>query len=143
MSISVVDWNKELESATFDSKVGLKITTLTEDDERGTYLTSLMPGKSVTAHYHAQGCEDYHILSGTGTIRLLPINSSQHTFELVCKHLNPRNSFKIPANVIHQLVNTGNEPLTFIFNCPLAHLREDRFIIEDVEGYLHGKATIG
>ncbi len=134
MAISIVDWENELSFAKKDEKVGIKIATLSESQDKGTYITSLPPGSSVTPHYHEEGDEEYHIISGSGVIRLLPVNHMHTEFKMVCKYVTAKNSFVIPANVIHQLINnSATEELILIFSCPLSHLKEDRIIIENKE----------
>lgn len=40
-------------------------------------------------------------------------------------------SFVVPQGFAHQLVRTGESPLTIIFACPDSHLGEDRFLLPD------------
>lgn len=141
MAISIVDWSQELSCANFDKKVGIQIATLLESNGKGTYITVIPPGSSVTPHYHTNGDEEYHIISGCGVIRLLPVEAKNKDFQLVCKQVKAQNSFIIPANLIHQLINNGDVPLTLIFSCPLAHLKEDRFVVENLERRLHEKPS--
>lgn len=142
MDISIVDWDQELSCASIDKTVGIQIATLLESEGKGTYITVIPPGSSVNPHYHTNGDEEYHIISGTGVIRLLPVETKNKDFQLVCKHVRPQNSFIIPPNVIHQLINNGNEPLTLIFSCPLSHLKEDRFVVENFESRLYDESQI-
>lgn len=137
MAIAIVNWDHEIFHAKKDEKVGIKIATLLESNDRGTYITIVPPGSSITPHYHREGEEEYHIISGSGVIRLLPVHHINTEFKLVCKHVIAKNSFVIPANVIHQLINNGAEELILIFSCPLSHLKEDRIIIGNLEEYLH------
>lgn len=137
MSISIVDWHQELSSATFDKAAGIQIATLLESEDKGTYITIIQPGASVNPHYHKEGDEEYHIISGNGVIRLLPVDNENKDFQMVCKQVNPQNSFVIPPNVIHQLSNNGEQPLILLFSCPLPHLKEDRFMVKDLEKRLN------
>lgn len=136
MAISIINWDNEISCANFDETVGIKIATLLESKGRGTYITILSPGSSVKPHYHKSGDEEYHIISGSGVIRLSPVDPSNKEFKLVCKYVRAKNSFIIPSNVIHQLINNGEEPLALLFSCPLSHLNEDRIVIEIEEKIL-------
>lgn len=129
MTISVIDWNDRLSSAKKDNEVGINIASLLEIGCVGTYITELAPGAFVMPHYHNKGHEQYHIVSGTGTIRLSPTSSYKKSFKLICKKVKAGNSFVIKPNVVHQLVNTGKKPLTLIFSCPTNHLGDDRYVI--------------
>lgn len=140
MAISIIDWNNKLHHAVSDDKVGIRIATLLESQDRGTYITVIPPGAFVKPHYHSKGDEEYHIISGVGIIKLLPVNSLHKDSQTICKHVKAQNSFLIPSNVIHQLINNGSEPLVLIFSCPISHLKEDRFIVENIEEKLNGDA---
>lgn len=137
MTIRVVDWDKEILHSSKDSSVGINIATLLESNNMGTYISIIPPGESVTPHYHKEGGEEYHVIDGEGMIRLLPVETGKKKFQLVCKQVKSRNSFIIPPNVIHQLINNGDRPLTFIFMCPKSHLKDDRFIIKNIEKILY------
>lgn len=141
MAISIVDWQTELSCANTDEHVGIRIATLLEVNGKGTYITVIPPGSSVNPHYHQKGTEEYHIISGSGVIRLLPVDTTKKDFQLVCKQVKAQNSFIIPPNVIHQLINNGKEQLVLIFSCPFSHLKDDRFIVNDIEGKLHGETV--
>jgi len=125
MEIKIVDWNQEISGAKTDPAVGIQIATLLKSDKEGTYITVIPPGASVKPHYHQHGDEHYHIISGEGEMHLQSVLSK----ESIIKKVKAKNSFTIPENVIHQLINTGDQPLTLIFTCPLSHLSEDRFVI--------------
>lgn len=137
MAINIVNWSDELSCAHTDEKVGIRIATLLESNGRGTYLTILQPGSSVKPHYHRDGDEEYHIISGNGVIRLAPVGSSNKDFKLVCKQVQAQNSFIIPSNIIHQLINNGTKELALIFSCPISHLNEDRTVIDDLEDQVY------
>lgn len=133
MAIKIVDWENEISHGKTDAAVGIKIAALLESNKQGTYITIIPPNESVTPHYHQHGDETYHIISGEGVIRLQPIDTANKDFGLVCKKVKSKNSFLIPPNVIHQLINTGKEPLTLIFSCPLSHLKDDRSVVPITE----------
>ncbi|MDX1901227.1 MAG: cupin domain-containing protein [Gammaproteobacteria bacterium] len=128
MNTNIVEWEQKLSNANIDKTVGIQIATLLETEGRGTYITVIPPGSSVKPHYHKDGDEEYHIISGEGEIRLMP---AEGDFQLEKKQVKAKNSFIITPNTIHQLFNNGSEPLTLIFSCPLTHLKEDRFVVED------------
>jgi mannose-6-phosphate isomerase-like protein (cupin superfamily) len=133
----IVDWENEIIHAKKDEKVGIKIATLLETDHRGTYLTSIPPGSSITPHYHKEGEEEYHIISGSGVMRILPVYHKDTPIKLFCKYVVAKNSFMVQPNMIHQLINNGTEDLILLFSCPLSHLEEDRVVIENLEEFLN------
>ena len=137
VAIRIVDWKQELSCAHTDKAVGIQIATLLGSEGKGTYITVIPPGSSVTPHYHTKGDEEYHIIQGRGVIRLLPVEPKNKDFQLICKQVQAQNSFIIPPGVIHQLINNGDEPLTLIFSCPLAHLMDDRVVVDDLEQWLN------
>ena len=138
MAINIIDWENELSCADTDEHVGIRIATLLEINGNGTYITSIPPGLSITPHYHQKGAEEYHIVSGNGVIRLLPVEKTKAS-QLISKQVKAKNSFVIHPNIIHQLINNGTEPLVLIFSCPFSHLKNDRFIVQDIEEKLREK----
>lgn len=137
MGIRIVNWANEISEAKLDQSVGIQIATLLETEQRGTYIAVIPAGEAIKPHYHQEGDEEYHIISGKGIIRLIPATTDDKDFKLACKHVTAQNSFIIPPNVIHQLVNTGDQPLTLIFSCPFSHLKEDRHVVENLEEKLN------
>src|SRR3990167_7977957 len=131
MAINIIKLDQEISCASRDTSVGIKIATLLEINNRGTYLTIIPAGESVNPHYHQFGEEEYHIISGRGIIRFLPIQNLKKDLQPSCRQIEGKTSFVIPPNVIHQLINNGTEPLTLLFSCPLSHLKEDRIIVEN------------
>jgi len=140
MAIKIIDWSEELSHVSKDSFVGIKIATLIESEGKGTFVTIIPPGNSIVPHYHKNGNEEYHIISGEGVIRLLPVDMNNKNFKLVCKQVKENNSFLIPPNVIHQLINNGKKPLTLIFSCPVSHLQDDRYIINNLEDKIYDES---
>jgi len=124
--MELIDWKSRLECCTYDAAVGIKIARLTGGSQFSTYLTSIDPGKSVNPHYHKIGDEHHHIIRGRGEIMLMDVESKKTTITRV----NEYHSFVVHANTLHQLVNTGNEPLVLMFSCPENHLKSDRFVLE-------------
>jgi mannose-6-phosphate isomerase-like protein (cupin superfamily) len=132
MGILVTNWEKALSFAKLDERIGIKVAVLSEVNLMGSYVAEVPVSKSITPHYHDKGHEEYHIISGEGVIRLSPIDNRNKNFKFVCKKISAGNSFVIPPRTIHQLINTGNSPLLMIFNSPLSHLKNDRFITEGI-----------
>lgn len=126
--MDIINWVERVQLAKTDENVGIRIAPLVESEGRGTYVTILPPGAAVTPHYHAEGSEEYHIISGRGQIKL---KSAKNINGMVTvKDVAASSSFVIPSMTIHQLVNTGPDELTLIFSCPLSHLKDDRVVVE-------------
>jgi mannose-6-phosphate isomerase-like protein (cupin superfamily) len=124
--IEIIDWKKAIEGCQYDEKVGIRIAKLTTyGDQFSTFITMIDPGKHVTPHYHKHGDEHYHIISGIGKLELKNIiNGNKKTY-----NISPGQSFAIPQNTLHQLINTGQETLVLMFSCEMAHLETDRHFI--------------
>jgi mannose-6-phosphate isomerase-like protein (cupin superfamily) len=128
--MKVAHWKKALETAVLDHAVGIRIAPLTDNISFGMYVTEVLPGKKVSAHYHQEGGEVYEIIRGKGMLYTAPSESpSHHTATAV----NAGDFFNIDAKVVHQLVNTGDESLIIIFGCPGTHLGLDRIVVGDFE----------
>lgn len=128
VTMEIINWIDRVQAVKKDEKVGIRIATLFESDGRGTFVTILPPGAAVSPHYHEDGCEEYHIISGSGQINLKEAGNPEAV--VINKQVDAGNSFVIPPMVIHQLVNIGTDDLTLIFSCPLTHLKNDRFVVE-------------
>jgi mannose-6-phosphate isomerase-like protein (cupin superfamily) len=129
-NMKVTHWKKALENAVLDPAVGIRIAPLTDNTSFGMYVTEILPGKKISAHYHQEGGEVYEIIRGNGMLYTAPAESqSHHTATTV----TAGDFFNIDPNVVHQLVNTGDEPLILIFGCPGTHLGLDRVVVSDFE----------
>lgn len=122
--MSVIDWGTLLTRANYDATTGLYIAKLLTHEGTSSFLTRIDPGKKINPHYHRHGDEHYHILEGSGEIRLHNLRNGSHETRIV----TARSSFAIPPLIEHALSNTGTTPLLLMFSCPDAHLGEDRFI---------------
>jgi mannose-6-phosphate isomerase-like protein (cupin superfamily) len=120
----IINWKNELESATFDEAVGIKVAKLIEG-ETSTFITVIDPRKKVNPHYHSEGNEHYHIISGRGIIKLQELNTNNiEEYEVY-----GGDSFVIEPNVIHELSNTSNDDLVLMFSCNNKHLTTDRNVL--------------
>jgi mannose-6-phosphate isomerase-like protein (cupin superfamily) len=108
-----------------DPAVGIRIATVLEDAACSYYATEISPGKSVTPHYHCQGGEVYIIFSGTGVIKTW---QPEYAADVDAIQVERGDVFNIPPGTVHQLVNTGIQPLVLLFACPPEHLNADRVI---------------
>lgn len=120
--IDIKVWDDLVNSCVFDKDVGIRIAKLTRDDKFSTFITVIEPKKCVNPHYHKHGDEHYHIISGLGEIKLKDMATSQESSYKV----KGNSSFVVKENIMHQLINTGNEPLVLMFSCPASHLDIDR-----------------
>lgn len=108
-----------------DPEVGIPIAPLLEGDGHAYYATEIASGKSVTPHYHCQGDEVYIIFSGSGAIKTWQPDRAEDVAEM---QVTQGDIFNVPGGTVHQLVNTGTQPLVLLFACPPAHLAADRVI---------------
>ena len=109
----------------YDPAVGIRIATVLEDATCSYYATEIAPGKSVMPHYHCQGSEVYIIFSGTGVIKTWQPHDAADVAMVQVEH---GDVFNIPSGTVHQLVNTGTQPLVLLFACAPEHLGADRVI---------------
>lgn len=72
---------------------------------------TLPPGGATVLHYHVQAEEIYFILSGSGSMRV----------GAETQQIGPGDAIAIPRGVLHQLVNTGAEPLRLLCCCAPAY----------------------
>lgn len=66
---------------------------------------NIFPPKSGTAIHRHPGEEAWYVLKGRGFLR---VGDKKYNFEAGCFMF-------IPSDVVHQTVNTGDEPLEYIF----------------------------
>ncbi|KMN36379.1 hypothetical protein VI26_06840 [Chromobacterium sp. LK1] len=123
--MNVIDWKSELDQGIYDGSVGIKIVKLAGDAGFSTYLTEIAPGVAINGHYHCHGDEHYHIVSGSGEMRLVDVATGAARKHAVAEQC----SFVVPANTQHQLSNTGAAPLVLMFSCPASHLADDRHFL--------------
>ena len=121
--IEIKRWNNQLDNCEYDDRVGIRIAKLLSSNDFSTFITVIEPQRCVTPHYHKYGDEHYHIISGSGTLKVKNmLNLTEETFLL-----NEGESFSIAENIMHQLINTSTKPLTLMFSCPDSHLENDRY----------------
>ncbi len=124
--IELIDWKTAIDKCEYDEKVGVRIAKLFSDNIFGTFITIIDPGKYVNQHYHKNGEEYYHIISGRGKIKLKYLANNIEETADVCFN----QSFLVPENTLHQLINIDkNIPLLLMFSCPLDHLQTDRYFL--------------
>lgn len=129
-----VNYIEALQSAVLDPSVGIQIAPLTSDDQAFClFVTNILPGKKVGAHYHQQGVEIYGIMQGSGQLYTSKqIDENNRCSQITSTPVKSGDFFNINAQTAHQLVNTGNEPLVLIFGCPPSHLDSDRVLTHDL-----------
>lgn len=130
--IDVKNIETALKNAIADPKVGIRIAPLINNEEFGMYVTQIPSKQKITAHYHQAGLEIYGIISGSGLIHTaVPLDNGEYKNKK-SKQVSAGDYFCIEANIIHQLQNTGNEPLILVFGCPATHLSTDRILSKDL-----------
>lgn len=92
-------------------------------NERHSIAKIILPtGKASILHYHPEAEETYHILSGTGRVKL---GNEEST-------LTPGDTILIPPPLPHKIWNDGTEDLIFIAVCvPAWELENSVFLDED------------
>ena len=78
-------------------------------------------GASTQEHYHAKTEEIYFITAGSGRMRI----------EGEAKEVKAGDAIAIPPGAVHQIRNTGVEPLIFLCCCVPAYEHEDTVMVED------------
>ena len=81
----------------------------------------LLPGASTTRHYHPRAEEIYYITSGRGLMQL----GHQRA------ELGPGDAVAIPPGQVHQITNTGDEPLVFLCCCAPGYEHEDTVLVDE------------
>lgn len=129
-----VNYIEALQSAVLDPSVGIQITPLTSgNQEFCLFVTNILPGKKVGAHYHQHGVEIYGIMQGNGQLFTSDqIDEENRCHQIKSTTVQAGDFFNINAGTAHQLINTGSEPLVLIFGCPPSHLNSDRVLTHDL-----------
>ncbi len=123
--VDITKWKDLIDKCAYDSSVGIKIAKLAGTEKFSTFITEIDVDKSVNPHYHKNGDEHYHIISGNGEIYLKDVITGEEKSYPV----SAQESFIVPENVLHKLTNTGNTTLILMFSCPLSHLESDRYFL--------------
>ena len=79
----------------------------------------LPPGASTTAHYHRRTEEIYYILRGHGRMTI-----GGESCQVV-----PGDAVAIPPTQVHQITNTGVDPLVFLCTCVPAYEHDDTVLV--------------
>ncbi|MCG8617097.1 MAG: cupin domain-containing protein [Desulfobacterales bacterium] len=119
-----------------DEKSDIELQTLV-DGKTSFLIAELKPGKILPAHYHNQGSEIYHILSGRGKMETGEMKSGESARDksgdniawAESQDIGPGDVFEIQSKVVHRLSNDGEESLRIVFITPPSHLGDDRFFI--------------
>lgn len=123
--INIIEWSNILKNCDYDKKVGIKIAKIAGNNLFSTFITEIDQNKFVNPHYHNNGEEHYHIISGEGEMIFKNILTNKKQ-SLIIK---AQESFVVPDKTLHQLINIGNSPLILMFSCPLSHLTDDRHFL--------------
>ena len=128
----VTNFIEHLNTAQMDPAVGIRIVKVTGDSQTGLYVAELGTHRSVTAHYHKNGSEIYQIIHGEGTIYTGLASGNDTVTWNRSVDLKSGDCFTVKEGQVHQLENTGSEPMVACFVCPAAHIGNDRFIVRGV-----------
>jgi mannose-6-phosphate isomerase-like protein (cupin superfamily) len=79
-------------------------------------------GATTAAHYHPRSEEIYYLLRGQGRMRI----------DGQTRDVGPGDAIAIPPGAVHQITNTGNEPLVFLCCCAPGYEHDDTVLVDDV-----------
>lgn len=127
--LKIHNWIEELDKASSDPTVGIRIARIAGDDHFGSYAAEILPGKSVAPHFHPTGSEQYVIHSGRG--EMYTGTPSQEAVQWNDPQvLVAGDIIDIPEGVVHSLRNvSSNESLKFLFFCAASHMSADNRVI--------------
>jgi len=77
------------------------------------------PGAKTAAHFHRLTEEIYYIVEGTGTMM---IDREQ-------REVGPGDAIAIPPGMVHQILNSGADPLVFLCCCAPAYEHDDTVMV--------------
>lgn len=123
--MNIIKWKDAINSCKYDESVGIRIAKLAGNDQCSTFITEIDPQKRVKPHFHKSGDEHYHIISGRGEMRLKNILTGEEKIYSVSEY----ETFVVPENYLHELVNNGEGSLMLMFSCPISHLNDDRYFL--------------
>jgi len=115
------------EESTADETVGISFAHLLDGEGLSFYVTDIVPGETITPHYHNDGSEIYVILSGQGMMHTWAATGYSRSSHLVKRG----DTFKLAPGTVHQLENNGIGKLILLFACHPSHLTDDRIVVED------------
>lgn len=132
MELKIDNWKEVLEVAKLDEDVGIRIAQLSQNEQFPLYVAEVRPQEKINPHYHQEGSEVYVILEGAGILHIAKATNNDTLFEKQSKRVMAGDFFTIQPGFAHQLENTGEISLIFIFGCSPYHLSDDRFFVEDI-----------
>lgn len=126
--MDIVNYLEKPGSCEIDEKTGISISRLTNDELFSLYFAAIRPGTKLPAHYHENGVEAYHIVSGEGEIEVGSV-AGERVEWLSVTAIKAGDCFSIRPGQVHCLVNSGDTLMKVVFSAPPSHLGEDRFFI--------------
>ncbi len=123
-----------------DKKSDIQLRELIKGDT-SLLIAELETGKTLSAHYHNEGSEIYHILSGKGKMEIGRLSGDEIAWNK-CLDITPGDIFEIKPKIVHKLSNNGEENLKIIFIAPPSHLSDDRIFIQSRNGNEHEEFKI-
>lgn len=107
------------------------INLFTHESEEASSLNLLMPGQSMKRHFHEHGVDIFCITGGQGELHHGDINELGELANEEVFHVKAGDFYYAGTYKLHALVNTGNEPLTYLNIAPSNHRKQDwRFVQE-------------
>ena len=122
MGVKIHNWKKQITEQASNPEVNISYVGLSTHAGRGLYSSIIPPGGSNTGHWHPDKDEYYHIVKGSGIIVTQMENLLSNGTSPDRQEVSEGMSFNLPARLVHRIFNTGAEPLTFFFECPLEHM---------------------
>lgn len=128
--LKVCNWIHELDNAILDPSVGISLAPLAGNDLFTSYVTEILPGAHVAAHYHPEGIEIYQILSGRGFMKTGSVSTDKSISWNQGIEVGSGDFFTIYPGVVHRLENNSPEKLILIVTCSPSNLGFNRIVTE-------------
>ncbi|MCX5774753.1 MAG: cupin domain-containing protein [Fusobacteria bacterium] len=115
-----------VKNAPMDYAVGIKIAIIADTEDYHMGILEVAPGKQNGAHYHTKYAEIYQVISGEGYLIIQDFNNQNDKAEI---KITKDDVVKTPVYTIHQIKNTGTEPLIVTFFCHKNSTVQDRHVL--------------
>ncbi len=125
--------SSELKGETWASFPGFVLRRVVDPESGGSdhfrmSLVTLEPGKGTPRHVHRHSDEAWYVVSGRG---LFYGDGKKTTF-------GPGHFIFVRKNIVHQLVNTGRETLTYVaVTAPPCDFKNDNDVVEEFDPAAH------
>ena len=115
-----------------DPAVGIRVEKLSGEEAFSIFGAEIAANTRLSPHFHEVGPEIYYIVSGTGRMSLGNREGEAGVTWTESFPVSQGDCFTVKAGQVHQLENTGGQPLNALFGCPVSHLSTDRTVLSAV-----------